>query len=206
MSRFATFAIGALALGMVVGMVACPRGTPPPMDKRSTPAQGILALEGRWSDQDGRPRTLAELRGRPLLLAMIFTRCGYACPRTVSDLQGILAALPADQRSGVGVLLVSFDHERDDPATLRAFAAEHGLDPATWTLFHGGSDEVRTLAAALGVRYRPAEGGGFAHSNLITVLDRAGRVAHQVEGLGVAPSAVLPAVAAAIAKEEGHDP
>ena len=75
-----------------------------------------------------------------------------------------------------------------------------------WTLLRGGPDEVRTLAAALGVRYRPADGGGFAHSNLITVLDHAGRVAGQVEGLGVAPSAVLPAVAVALAQQEGRDP
>jgi protein SCO1/2 len=206
MSRFA---IGALALGMVVGVVACPGGTAPagaPAPGPRAEAQGILALEGTWTDQDGRGRTLAELRGRPLLVAMVFTRCGYACPRTVSDLQGILAALPSGQRSGVGVLLVSFDHERDDPAALRAFAAERGLDPATWTLLRGGADDVRTLAAALGVRYRAAEGGGFAHSNLITVLDRAGRVAHQVEGLGVAPAAVLPAVSAALAQEEGRVP
>jgi hypothetical protein len=41
------------------------------------------------------------------------------------------------------------------------------------------------------VRYKQAPDGGFAHSNLITVLDGEGRIAERFEGLGVpaAPAA-----------------
>ncbi len=197
--RRAGSALLCLCLGLGAG---CP---PAPAPRPALAPDGVLALPGAWTDQAGRPLALAALQGRPLLVAMVFTRCAAACPRTVSDVQGILAALPADQRGAVGVLLVSFDHERDDPAALAAFAAERHLEPGTWTLLHGGADDVRALAAALGVRYRPT-GGGFAHSNLITVLDRQGRIAHQVEGLGVEPSAVLPAVARVLAQDEQERP
>ncbi len=196
-------AVAALAIGLAVAVVLVPRPSrqPSASGEVALAQDGILALPGAWTDQDGRARTLADLRGRVLVVSMVFTRCASACPRTVGDLRAIVAALPDEQRADVGVLLVSFDSARDDPATLQAFARERGLTPDVWTLLRGEPDDVRALAAALGVRYRPA-GGGFAHSNLITVLDRAGRIAHQVEGLGVEPSAVLPGIARALAQVE----
>ena len=50
-----------------------------------------------------------------------------------------------------------------------------------------------TLAALLGVRYRPDVDGTIAHSNIITLLDAGGEIAVQQEGLGTDPA---PAVAA----------
>ena len=49
----------------------------------------------------------------------------------------------------------------DTPERLKAYAEDHGLDPAHWTLYHGDEKAVRELAAALGVRYRRDASGGF---------------------------------------------
>ena len=152
----------------------------------AAPPDSLWRAGGTWRDQTGTARALSGFRGEVVVTAMIFTHCQYACPRTLQDLKGIEAALPAEARARVRWLLVSFDAERDQPERLAEFAREQELDPARWTLLHGDAESVAGWAAALGVRYKPAPGGGFAHSNLITVLDREGRAVERFEGLGVA--------------------
>jgi protein SCO1/2 len=50
---------------------------------------------------------------------------------------------------------------------------------------HGTENDVLELAALLGVKYRSVGETIFAHSNLITVLNKEGEIVHQQEGLGV---------------------
>jgi hypothetical protein len=82
--------------------------------------------------------------------------------------------LPQDATRWVIFALFSIDSAVDTPAKLRAYADEHGLDPGSWTLFHGDQDAVRELAAALGVGYRPDGQGGFDHAALIALIDERG--------------------------------
>ncbi len=160
----------------------------------TTPLPGDSAwqLDSPWQDQDGRDRRLADFRGEVTVAAMVFTHCVYACPRLVADMQELAARLGTPQPR---YLLVSMDHERDDPATLRAFAARHHLDPAHWTLLHGDAPQVREFAAVLGVNFRRAPNGDYAHSNQLAVLDRDGRIVHRQHGLQADPTATLQVLA-----------
>jgi protein SCO1 len=137
----------------------------------------VYELDGRWRDQAGTTRVLSSLRGTPVLLAMIYTHCTATCPLAVSELKRI-AALEPDAR----FVLVSLDPPRDDAKRLAEYAAERTLDPSRWTLLTGSDADVRDLAATLGVRYRHVTPEDLAHSNLITLLDREGRVVRQSPG------------------------
>ena len=137
----------------------------------------VYELEGRWRDQSGAVRSLAEWRGTPVLLAMIYTHCTATCPLAVSELKRIAAFDP-----DVRFVLVSLDPARDDVSRLADYAAERALDPSRWTLLTGSDADVRDLAATLDVRYRRVTPQDLAHSNLITFLDREGRVARQASG------------------------
>ena len=140
----------------------------------------VYDLDATWRDQHGRARTLASLRGRPRLVAMIYTHCATTCPLTVADLKRV-----ERETADVDFVLVSLDPERDAPARLAAFAREHALGDDRWTLLAGrDDDEVRELAAALGVRYRRLSPAELAHSNTLTLLDADGAVAWQRAGLG----------------------
>jgi protein SCO1/2 len=97
-------------------------------------------------------------------------------------MQRLRASLPADARERTRFVLVSFDTVRDTPAVLRAYRERMGLD-AAWTLLHGDAGAVQELAMVLGVKYKEDARGQFSHSNLITVLDAAGEIAHQRTGL-----------------------
>jgi protein SCO1/2 len=56
------------------------------------------------------------------------------------------------------------------------------LEESRWTLLRGSQEDVRELAAVLGVSYDQLETGQFVHSNLVTVLDTRGEIIHQQAG------------------------
>jgi len=153
-------------------------------NKGSIPASGdsVYQLNSRWTDQDGKSATLARFQGKPLILAMIYTRCKDACPMIVLDMQAIEKALPEQVREQAHFVLISFDPERDSPAQLKLFESAHDLDAKHWTLLTGSDNSVRMLAAVLGIRYMKVPSGEFAHSSVITVLDSKGNIRHQQTG------------------------
>jgi protein SCO1/2 len=81
------------------------------------------------------------------------------------------------------VLLVSFDPERDTPQRLAELAALHGVDQNRWSLARASDEQVRELAAVLGLKYRRLDNGEFNHSSVISVLDADGTIQARVEGL-----------------------
>ena len=158
-------------------------------------ARGSLHdLAGRWRDQDGRDRTLAETTAPVRVVAMVYTSCEHTCPLLVGDMKRLEAALAPAKRDGLRFVLVSLDPERDTPERLHAFATNTKLDPSRWTLLTGRDDDVLELAAALGVRYRRQADGEVAHANVLTVLDADGAVVHQATGVGDDQTALIAAV------------
>lgn len=148
------------------------------------PAPGSMYwFDDQWTDQDGGIVHLGDFEGRPVIMSMIFTNCGYACPMIVRDMKRIGGRLPDHQSDDIQYLLVSLDPDRDTPEMMRAFASAHRLDLDQWTMIRGSKDQVRMLAAALGIRFRQESDGQFAHSNLVTILDASGEIAYQQRGL-----------------------
>ncbi len=146
-------------------------------------AESLFWLDGTWTDQKGNQVRLSDFEGRPVVMSMIFTNCGYACPMIVRDMKRIGAQLPEHQVQDVQYLLVTLDPDRDTPEMMQKFATAHRLDDCQWTLLRGSKSQVRMLAVALGISYRQESDGQFAHSNLVTILDTAGEIAHQQRGL-----------------------
>lgn len=145
-------------------------------------ARSLYQLDAKWTDDAGQAVSLAALRGRPVVLAMFFASCEYACPILVNDMQRLRAALPADVREKIRLVLVSFDTARDTPAALKAYRERLSLD-AAWTLLRGDAVAVQDLAMLLGVKFKQDARGQFAHSNLFTLLNTEGEVVHQHVGL-----------------------
>ncbi len=148
-----------------------------PLSNRS-----LYQLGATWTDDAGRAVSLTALRGRPVVLAMFFAQCEYACPVLVQDIKRLLAALPAAAREQAQIVLVTFDTVRDTPAALRAFRERMSLD-GNWTLLRAEPDAVQELAMLLGVKFKQDARGQFAHSNLLTLLNAEGEIAHQHAGL-----------------------
>lgn len=144
--------------------------------------KSLYQADAGFTTDTGRPFTLGELRGKPVVLALFFASCSYACPMIVTDMQAIRAKLPEEIRERAALVLVTFDTARDTPAVLATYRTQRALDDQ-WVLLHGNDDSIRELAALLGVKYKQEADGGFSHSNIITILNPQGEVAHQRNGL-----------------------
>ncbi|MEO5783398.1 MAG: SCO family protein [Ginsengibacter sp.] len=144
-------------------------------------AQSIFIVADTFKTQHNKDVTLTSFAGKPTVVGMIFTNCGYACPRLTSDMKGIAEKLQPN-REKVNFVLISFDTERDTPAQLVKFAKKMELDN-NWVLLHGSNVAVRTLSVLLNVQFEKDAEGNFSHSNLISVLDKNGVLVYQKEGL-----------------------
>ena len=161
--------------------------------------KSLYQLDSEWNSADGRKLKLAELKGKPQVVTMFFARCELACPILVHDAKRIEAALPQDLRSKVGFVLVSFDSERDTPEVLRDYRQRQDLNAATWTLLQGKPDDVLELGALLGVKFKKDAQGQFAHSNVITVLNPAGEIVYQLNGLNLDVTPAIHAIQTSLA-------
>ncbi len=177
----------------LLGLTACSAlrtatATVPPCCRQSVPTsaptdKSLYQLESIWTSDVGRTVPLGVLRGRPQVMALFFSHCEFACPILVHDMKRIEAALPPELRDKVDFLLVSIDTDRDTPSELHAYRARQELPLKNWTLLTGKPDDIRELAALLGVNYQRDSRGQFSHSNVITVLNSEGEIAHQLIGL-----------------------
>lgn len=170
----------------------------------------LFDLEATWRNQRNEVVVWSQLAGRPMVVCMFFSHCGYACPRITADMQAIAEQLGVETANHIRFVMASFDAERDTPDMLATFAEAKGIDPA-WSLLHGDEGTVRELAAALGIRYRREPDGNIAHANLIVLLDGQGRVVYRHEGLGgdldpLVRAALALADDAAVGHEGGGNP
>ena len=69
-----------------------------------------------------------------------------------------------------------------EPEMVFELAAKHGLDADRYHFALGTPDQVRELAAVLGIRYRRQKDGSIGHTSVITVLDEQGRVVDAFRG------------------------
>ncbi len=212
----ARMAILAMAIGALgCGRGANPRAEAPGLHGSSPSVQGesapglqgesasqsayagvsIYALDSALTDQDGRALRLKDLAGKVVVAAMAYTSCPAVCPRIVADMQAVEGQLPEHARNGVQFVLFSLDPTRDTPEVRRRFAAEHRLS-GHWTFLAGTDDDVRDLAAVLGMKYQREDNGETAHSAMIFVLDRTGVVRHRQAGLNGDNAQILAAIAA----------
>ncbi|MBN8715667.1 MAG: SCO family protein [Xanthomonadales bacterium] len=164
------------------------------------PGDSIYQLPLPLTDSNGQTRDWRSLRGRPRLLAMFYTSCQYICPLIVESGKAVERELTPDQRTRLGVVLISMDPARDDPAALRKVIAQRQLDPARWTLATPRADDVRAVAGVLGIRYRQLADGGFNHSSALILVDGEGRILARTEKIGSRPD---PEFVAAVRKATG---
>jgi protein SCO1/2 len=83
--------------------------------------------EFRLKDAQGRERTIADYRGRVVLLHFGFTQCPDACPTALARAAQVRAMLGKDGDL-LQVLFVTLDPERDTPQMLKAYTA--AFDPS----------------------------------------------------------------------------
>ena len=180
-ARFANWAHVASLIGLTVAAHAsCADPLALPAHHHETvvaapmPGESLYQLRIILETATGTTVPLEYFRGGPLLITMFYTHCTSVCPMLTADLKRLDAALSPHQRSKLRVLMVSLDGPRDTPAELTHFVNEHGIADPRWIVARASADDVRLLAATLGIRYRELPDHSFNHSAIITLVDKDG--------------------------------
>jgi len=145
----------------------------------------IYNLPSKWTNQNGQNIEMKDLRGKVLVMVMIYTSCKSACPRLVADMRNIESRLPANIKENVKLVLVSIDPEVDTPKRLKAFSIENKMEANQWLFLRSTEENTREFAAVLAVNYKKIAPLEFSHSNIISVFNADGELVYQQEGLGV---------------------
>lgn len=136
----------------------------------------------RFTTSDGKSITLGELRGKPLVINLIYTSCYHVCPvitQTVARAARVAwGTLGADS---FRVVTIGFDTVTDTPDRMRNFARERGIDVAQWHFLSTDATTIRALTKDLGFIYFPSP-RGFDHLAQTTVVDANGKVYRPVYG------------------------
>ena len=86
------------------------------------PEMSIYHLPGVWTDQDSNSFELQELRGKVVVMVMIYTSCKAACPRLIADMRRIEEEVPDEYGDEVQYVMVSIDPDTDTPSRMKNFA------------------------------------------------------------------------------------
>jgi protein SCO1/2 len=151
------------------------------------PGDSVYQIQAVVTDQSGRSQPWQELRGKPTVVSMFYANCHLMCPLIIASGKALQGRLPAEERAGLDFAVISIDPARDTPAALMEVAQAHRLDLDRWHLLRPADPDVRTLAAALGIRYRAQPDGTFNHTSALILLDKDGRIVARSEVTGLQP-------------------
>ena len=164
-------------------LAACDRHEPGSAPKPSLSFKSIditgaeYARDFNLPDADGQRRTLADFKGKVVVVFFGFTQCPDVCPTTLLELAAVKKALGADGARVQGIF-ITVDPERDTPALLKAYVNNFGAD---FVALRGTPEETLATAKAFKVFYAKVPGSKpdnytVDHTAASYVFDAQGRV------------------------------
>jgi protein SCO1/2 len=164
--------LGAFLCGLVLvfGAVVYMTGRSLPIGSAIAGIGGPFYLE----DQNGKPVSDEDMKGRPFLVFFGFTHCPDICPTTLFDISEVMRRLGEDA-DRTGALFITVDPERDTPAKLKDYLSD--FDPH----LRGLTGDPAAINAAIKA-YRvyakkiPLEGDDYTmdHTAVVYLMDKDG--------------------------------
>ncbi len=129
------------------------------------------------TDQFGKLRTMADFKGKVVVVFFGFAQCPDVCPTSMAELAQVKKLLGKDGDKLQGIF-ITVDPERDTPQVLKAYM--ENFDPSFLAL-RGTLQETAATAKHFKIYYKKVEGrteGSYTmdHSAGSYVLDPQGRV------------------------------
>ena len=164
-----------LAIALVAALVAC--GAARPQFQASDVTGSSFGRDFELTAPDGKPRRLADFRGKAVELFCGYTQCPDVCPTTLAALAEAMKRLGTDA-DRVQVLFVTVDPERDTPALLAQYVPAFD---ARFLGLYGDADATARTAKEFKVLYQKVPGtraGSYTmdHSAGTYIYDPQGRL------------------------------
>jgi protein SCO1 len=175
--RFAVIAI------VLAGLLVVAAGVLLALAVRETPRGGVAgtalanAIGGPFQliDQNGKPVSDADLKGKWQLVFFGYTHCPDTCPTALNEISLALDQLGV-KRDEVEIVFITVDPERDTPEVMKAYVQSFDARIVALT---GSPDAVAQAAKAYRVYYakHPRGDGEYDmdHSAVIYVMNPEGR-------------------------------
>ena len=183
-----------LFLFSILTILSCKENTEQTAQNKENADSSIFLLDSKWQNQDAEELQLKDLKGKNLVMVMIFTSCRTACPILVGDMKKIHAKIEKNKLNDTSLVLISIDPTNDTPEVLKKFAAERNMDSEPWIFLRSDEESTREFANVLAVKYKKISPIEFSHSNIISVFNRNGELVSQEEGSGINSDAVAKTV------------
>lgn len=113
-----------------------------------------FAQDLRLTDHTGQVRTLADFRGKVVVVFFGFTQCPDVCPTSMTTLAEV-KRLMGDRGQQLQVIFVTVDPERDTLPLLKAYMTN--FDP-TFLALRPEPAEVQAVADSFKIHFRKVEG------------------------------------------------
>jgi protein SCO1/2 len=172
-------------LGIGLGLWMAVAGAAIDPDQAVATSRAAIGSEPRpfaFTTADGRRVTLADYRGKPLVVSFVYTGCSQVCPTTTRFLsKAVKEARKVVGEDAFHVASIGFNIPSDNPMSMRLFAKQNDIDDPRWAFLTPDAGLPEALARDFGFTYA-AQSGGFDHLTQVTILDGRGRIHSQVYG------------------------
>ncbi|MEO7673421.1 MAG: SCO family protein [Pyrinomonadaceae bacterium] len=171
-----------------IGIVALPNPDQPAVPVNEKFAQiGKAVPDFKLTDQNGKPLTFKDYRGKALAVTFIYRECPLPdyCIKMSQHFSDLANQVhdDAEAEQKIRLLSISFDPERDTPEKLKQYGLGYlgkgpGADFTIWNLAVGSDKEVRSIADFFGLRYEvdQTDKAQFNHSLRTAVVGPDGTV------------------------------
>ena len=176
--RFAIKKVAACALLASAGglLAACQPDKP---QFKAIDITGADYAQGfQLTDFNGQPRSLADYKGKVVVVFFGFTQCPDVCPTTMNEMAQVKKLLGTDGDK-LQVVFISIDPERDTPEVLKAYMGS--FDPGFLGLYAASPEALAALAKDYKIYFKKVDGKtptsySMDHSAQSYIYDPQGRL------------------------------
>jgi protein SCO1 len=154
-------------------------------DEQGNPLEYLMDETGKphvlppfaFTDQNGKPFTNADTKGKIVIADYVFTRCQTICPKMSTQLERVQQAFESEPN--VVLLSHTVDPDFDTVSVLKNYANLHGAIDGKWFFLTGKKEDLYKQASEGYKIVAKEEASGpdaFVHSDRVVLLDTQGRI------------------------------
>lgn len=148
--------IAAVSLSGALILAGCNQKPVPSFQNLDITGNTKFASNFSLPDTSGNIRTLADYRGKVVVMVFGYTHCPDVCPTTLAELSQAMQQLGPAKAARIQVLFVTLDPDRDTAAVLAQYTA--AFDPSFRALRPANDAQLKKLATDFNLFYEKVPG------------------------------------------------
>jgi protein SCO1/2 len=142
-------------------------------------------------DQNGRDVTLSSLKGKPVVVDFIYTRCPGPCLLLTQKMARIATRLSSRIGSGFTMVSITVDPEHDAPDQMAKYMKTQGIETKGWFFLTGPPARIDRVLTDFQLRRQRDPDGSVEHISGVFILGPDGREVREYDGEIVKATAVI---------------